>query len=123
MEHIKSWETITQTGLNIRQGWQQLADKHGLNINHWGLAALTGFTFQSENALAYKTLITQEMLAKGYLAGNSVYVCIDHTPEVVAEFLDTLDPIFALINECEEGRDVMSLLKGPVCHGGFKRLN
>jgi glutamate-1-semialdehyde 2,1-aminomutase len=28
-----------------------------------------------------------------------------------------------LIQECEEGRDVMSLLNGPVCHGGFKRLN
>ena len=123
MGRIKSWDTISQTGLNIRQGWQKLADKHGLKINHWGLAALTGFTFQSDNALAYKTLITQEMLAKGYLAGNSVYVCIDHTPEVVAGFFEALDPIFALIKECEEGRDVMSLLKGPVCHGGFKRLN
>jgi glutamate-1-semialdehyde 2,1-aminomutase len=28
-----------------------------------------------------------------------------------------------MIRECEDGRDVMSLLKGPVCHGGFKRLN
>jgi glutamate-1-semialdehyde 2,1-aminomutase len=123
MGRLKSWETITQTGLSIRQGWQQLADKHGLKIDHWGLPALTGFTFQSPNALAYKTLITQEMLAKGYLAGNSVYVCIDHTPEVVADFFTKLDPIFARIKECEEGRDVMSLLKGPVCHGGFKRLN
>lgn len=123
MERIKSWETITRTGLDIRQGWQQLADKHGLKIDHWGLPALTGFTFQSPNALAYKTLITQEMLAKGYLAGNSVYVCIDHTPEVVAEFFATLAPVFSLVKECEEGRDVMSLLKGPVCHGGFKRLN
>lgn len=123
MGRIKSWDTITQTGLGIRAGWQKLADKHGLKISHWGLAALTGFTFQSDNALAYKTLITQEMLAKGYLAGNSVYVCIDHTPEVVAGFFEALDPIFALIKECEEGRDVMSLLKGPVCHGGFKRLN
>lgn len=123
MGRIKSWDTITQTGLNIRQGWQNLADKHGLKISHWGLASLTGFTFQSDNALAYKTLITQEMLAKGYLAGNSVYVCIDHTPEVVAGFFEALDPIFGLIKECEEGRDVMSLLKGPVCHGGFKRLN
>lgn len=123
MGRIRSWDTITQTGLDIRQGWQKLADKHSLQINHWGLAALTGFTFQSNNALAYKTLITQEMLAKGYLAGNSVYVCIEHTPEVVTAFFETLDPIFALIKECEEGRDVMSLLKGPVCHGGFKRLN
>lgn len=123
MERIKSWETITQTGLNIRQGWQQLADKHALKIDHWGLPALTGFTFQSPNALAYKTLITQEMLTKGYLAGNSVYVCIDHTPEIVADFFAALDPIFVLVKECEEGRDVMKLLKGPVCHGGFKRLN
>lgn len=123
MERLKSWETITQTGLKIRQGWQNLADKHGLKISHWGLAALTGFSFQSERALAYKTLITQEMLAKGYLAGNSVYVCIEHTPEVVAGYFEALEPIFALIKECEEGRDVMALLKGPVCHAGFKRLN
>ncbi len=123
MERVKSWEAITETGLAIRQGWQQLANKHGLKINHWGLAALTGFTFESANALAYKTLITQEMLGKGYLAGNSVYVCTEHTPEVVAGFFETLDPIFGLIKECEDGRDVMSLLKGPLCHGGFKRLN
>ncbi|MBU1404738.1 MAG: aminotransferase class III-fold pyridoxal phosphate-dependent enzyme [Proteobacteria bacterium] len=123
MERVKSWDTITRTGLSIRQGWQQLADKHGLTIDHWGLPALTGFSFQSPNALAYKTLITQEMLAKGYLAGNSVYVCIEHTPQIVTGFFESLDPIFVLIKECEEGRDVMSLLKGPVCHGGFKRLN
>lgn len=123
MERVKSWDTITQTGLNIRQDWQILAGKYDLKIDHWGLPALTGFTFQSKNALAYKTLITQEMLEKGYLAGNSVYVCTEHTPEVVADFFAALEPIFALIKECEEGRDVMSLLKGPVCHGGFKRLN
>jgi glutamate-1-semialdehyde 2,1-aminomutase len=123
MERFKSWGIITETGLRIRKGWQQLADRHGLNIDHWGLPALTGFTFQSPNALAYKTLITQEMLAKGYLAGNSVYVCTEHTPEVVNDFFEALDPVFGLVKECEEGRDVMSILKGPVCHGGFKRLN
>ena len=123
MERIKSWDTITQTGMNIRQGWQKLADKQELKIDHWGLPSLTGFTFQSPNALAYKTLITQEMLTKGYLAGNSVYVCTEHTPEVVTGFFAALEPIFGLIKECEEDRDVMSLLKGPVCHGGFKRLN
>jgi glutamate-1-semialdehyde 2,1-aminomutase len=63
------------------------------------------------------------MLTKGYLAGNSVYACIEHTPEVVADFFTALDPVFAQIKECETGRDVMAMLKGPVCHGGFKRLN
>jgi len=123
MERIKSWDTITQTGLIIRQKWQALADHYGLAITHWGLPALTGFTFQSPNALAYKTLITQEMLGKGYLAGTSVYVCTEHTPEIVDSFFNTLEPVFALIKQCEEGRDVYGLLKSPVCHDGFKRLN
>lgn len=123
MERVQSWETITRTGLDIRERWQKLADKHGLSINHWGLPALTGYTFRSEQSLAYKTLITQEMLERGYLAGNSVYVCTEHTPEVVDAYFAALDPVFALISECEDGRDVMGLLKGPVCHGGFKRLN
>lgn len=123
MERLQSWNTVTEVGLGIRQRWQQLADKHELKIEHWGLPALTGYTFQSENALAYKTLITQEMLSQGYLAGNSVYVSTAHTPEIVDGYFATLDPLFKLVKECEEGRDVMGLLKGPICHGGFKRLN
>lgn len=122
MARVKSWEQITQTGLDIAVKWKALAEKHGLSITTNGLPALTGFSFNSPNALAYKTLITQEMLAKGYLAGTSVYVCTEHTPEVVANFLEALDPVFALVKECEDGRDVMGLLKGPACHEGFKRL-
>lgn len=123
MARIKSWETITNTGLDVTQRWKALAAKYDLSITTNGLAALTGFGFNSANALAYKTLITQEMLAKGYLASTSVFSCIDHTPKIVADYFEALDPVFALVKECEEGRDVMSLLKGPVCHGGFKRLN
>lgn len=123
MEREQAWTTITEAGLRIRQGWQSLADKHDLKITHWGLPALTGFSFVSPSALAYKTLITQEMLAKGYLAGNSVYTCVDHTPAVIDQFLAELDPVFGLIKQCEEGRDITQLLKGPICHAGFKRLN
>ena len=63
------------------------------------------------------------MLAQGYLAGNSVYVCIEHSADILDAFFGALDPVFGLISECEYGRDVFSMLKGPVCHGGFKRLN
>jgi glutamate-1-semialdehyde 2,1-aminomutase len=123
MERMKSWDVITQTGLHIRARWQSLAEATGLELDHWGLPALTGFTLRSPKSLEYKTLITQEMLARGYLASNSVYVCIDHTNEVVDGYFEALGPVFRMIKECEEGRDVMSLLKGPVCHGGFRRLN
>jgi glutamate-1-semialdehyde 2,1-aminomutase len=123
MEREKSWEAITNTGVNITNRWTKLAKKYELDISTWGLPALNGFSFLCENNLAYKTLITQEMLREGYLAGTNVYVCINHTPEVVANFFEVLDPVFALIKECDQGRDVMSLLNGPICHSGFNGLN
>jgi len=123
MERERSWEAITATGLQLRQSWQDLADCHGLAISHNGLPALTGFAFQSPKALEYKTLITQEMLKRGYLAATSCYLSLAHTPDVVNPYLEALDDVFALIAECEVGRPVDELLEGPVCHGGFKRLN
>jgi len=123
MEREKSWKTITKIGNNISSQWKTLADKHELNISTWGLPALSGYTFNSPNALSYKTLITQEMLKKGYLAANSVYACTEHKQELVDGYFSELDPIFAIIKECEEGLDVNTLLEGPLCHSGFKRLN
>ncbi len=123
MEREKSWKTITRIGNNISNQWQSLADKYELDISTWGLPALSGYTFNSSNALAYKTLITQEMLKKGYLAANSVYACTEHTQELVDGYFAELDPIFATIKECEEGLDVNTFLEGPLCHSGFKRLN
>jgi glutamate-1-semialdehyde 2,1-aminomutase len=120
---IRSWDTITQIGLQIRQRWQQLADKHEIKITHWGLAALTGFTFEGPQSLEYKTLMSQEMLRKGYLVGNSLYACTAHTQDIVDGYFHELDAVFELIARCQEGLDVNTLLKGPVCHGGFKRLN
>lgn len=122
MERVKSWERITATGQGIMDRWRSLAAKHGIEIAISGLPALAAFGIPGENATAYKTLIAQEMLAKGYLASTLTYVSTEHTPDVVDGYFEALDPVFALIAECKNGRDVMTLLEGPVCHAGFKRL-
>lgn len=123
MESLKSWETITSIGIEIQHRWQQLSEKYKVPIDLWGLPALAGFTIKGSHSLAYKTLITQEMLKKGFLASNCVYTSITHTPAIVNEYFVAIEPIFALIRECEDGRNVNDLLEGPVCHAGFKRLN
>ena len=123
MEREKSWDTITKIGKEISSNWKILAAKYNLEIDTWGIPALCGFTIKSTSSLAYKTLITQEMLKKNFLAANSVYVCTEHKKEIIDAYFDALDPIFKLIKECEEGRDINLLLKGPICHNGFKRLN
>ena len=123
MERVKSWETITATGKAIAARWQALGAKYGLPLTTAGVPALTSFALKLPKAQAYRTLISQGMLAKGYLAATAVYTCTAHTPEIVDGYFEALDPVFALIRECEDGRDVMSLLKGPVAHAGFTRLN
>jgi glutamate-1-semialdehyde 2,1-aminomutase len=123
MKNVKSWETISATGKSITARWQSLAREHCLTLNTSGLPALPGFSVAGPNHLAYRTLIAQEMLDKGFLAGPSVYVCTAHSPDIVERYFDALAPVFALIAQCEAGREVASLLKGPICHEGFRRLN
>jgi len=123
MERMKSWEIITSIGIEIRSRLANLANNNALNIKQWGIPALTGYNIESSNFLIYKTYITKKMLEKGFLASNSTYTCIAHTPEIIDRYFKALDPIFATIRLCEEGGGADYLLKSPVCHTGFKRLN
>jgi glutamate-1-semialdehyde 2,1-aminomutase len=123
MEREKSWDRITATGNEVRAIWTALGAEHGLQINTSGIPALSSFAFGTKSDLAYKTLITQEMLKAGWLASTQCYTSLAHTPEVLADFAQDLSVVFAQIARCEDGLDVMSLLEGPICHAGFKRLN
>ena len=123
MNKSNSWEFISEAGKSIKAGWRKLAKKHNLTISISGLDALAAFKIESKNNLKYKTFITQEMLKKGYLASNTCYSCIDHSGEIISNYLNNLDPIFKTISECEEGKNIDQLLEGPICHSGFKRLN
>jgi len=123
MQKEKSWDAITSIGYSVKERWAQLASNYGLNMSISGIPAIASFGFNSTLALEYKTLITQEMLKKGYLAGNLFFSSLAHDSHVIDGYFDALDPIFRLIQECENGRDIYSLLDGAVCHSGFKRLN
>ncbi len=123
MEREKSWNQISKIGKGIKLKWNDLALKHDIGIKISGISALPIFTFNSKNHLAYKTLITQEMLKKSFLANTTVYVCINHTENLVDEYINELDVIFSKIKECEEGKNINDLLDGDICHTGFSRLN
>ena len=52
-----------------------------------------------------------------------MYTSLAHTQEILDNYFEALDPIFADIRDFEDGKDVMKVLEGPVCQAGFKRLN
>ena len=124
MEKEKSWETITRKGDRLKSSWEELGKKYLLPIKTGGISALANFRFESENNSAYKTLISQEMLKKRFLAANCVYLSIAHTDDIIDSYLNALDEVFTLIKDCEEGhKDIQNLLESDICHNGFKRLN
>ena len=63
------------------------------------------------------------MLKKGYLAANSVYVCTEHSDEIIDEYLYNLSNVFRKIKSFIEKKKTDGMLDGEVCHDGFKRLN
>ena len=123
MERDKSWETITKTGKIISQIWKDLAKENHLDIDISGIPSLSNFSLNYPNSLAYKTLITQEMMSQGFLAGTSVYACIEHNDEIINSYSSKMRSIFQVIQECEDGRNITELLNGPTCHSKFSRLN
>ena len=124
MERVKSWEVITENGKKMQEGWKNLASLHNLKITLAGIPALSTYTFKSKEALSYKTLISQEMLKKGILASTNFYASTAHTNDEFEIYFNVLDEIFKKISKCEVGEiQIEDLIKGPICHSGFKRLN
>jgi glutamate-1-semialdehyde 2,1-aminomutase len=113
---------IDEMGKYVSLCWKQLGIKCGLPITIEGIPALTHFSFDNQNNQLIKTFITQEMLKKGYLATNSLYVCRLHTKDVVDKYIEILEPVFLKIKKGIENGNLASFLNGPICQSGFKRL-
>ena len=124
MKRIKSWETITEIGKKVEKGWKNISDLNKLDLETFGIPSLVSYNFKSENNLEYKTLITQEMLKRGFLASDRFYACISHSENHINNYLNELNDVFNVISKCEKDQiSINDLLEGPVKHSGFKRLN
>jgi glutamate-1-semialdehyde 2,1-aminomutase len=123
MSRTKSWDKITKIGENIGGLWKGLGDKYSLDMNISGLPAVQSYSFVSDDNIKYKTLVTQEMLKKGFLSTPLLFASVSHSEKIIKSYIEALDECFSLVRDCEDGKSVDSLLDGPVCHSGFKRLN
>lgn len=114
---------IKKIGKMIGDGWSLLAQKHGLNISVVGPEALITFSFNySKDNQALRTLFTQEMLKRGFLATPSVYVSYAHKEAHIKVYLKAVGEVFEIIKEALNNNQIHKLLEGPVAHSDFKRL-
>ncbi len=124
MRKTKSWEIISKTGKEMSERWKKLAREYKLKIKVSGLAAISTYSFESNDHLKYKTFVTQEMLKKGFLASTNFYASTAHNESHLSSYFNALNEVFKKISDCE--RDIVKideLLEAPVCHGGLNRLN
>ncbi len=114
----------SQIGNMIMDGWKKIGDAHGLKVSVYpAIPSLAMFTLDyGGESQAMRTLFTQEMLKRGYLASNSVYVSYAHEKKHVDRYLEAVDEVFGIVAKAQANGSVMKKLKGPVAHEGFKRL-
>jgi len=110
------------SGTAVQEGWNKLAQKHGLVIHVTGIPPLSHFAFEGEESLAMKALFIQLMLDRGFLASNLFYAMYAHADEHVEKYLEAVDETFAdIANSISEG-SVLRRLRGEASRAGFKRL-
>ena len=121
MNKYKSWEQISKIGKSIKSNWLQLSQNHNVKINIMGIDSIPNFNFPHKDNLFFKTYISQEMLKHKILAGNSIYVCIDHNKNILEKYYNILNVIFKKIKNCiDEKEKIKTLLEGPVCIAGIR---
>lgn len=114
---------LCKIGKMIGRGWKKISDGNALSIELMeDVPPLITFSFKYDNSQELKTLFTQEMLKRGYLASTSVYVSYSHTDEIIERYLENVDEVFKTISSGIEKNNVKKMLEGPVSHSGFQRL-
>lgn len=111
---------LVSTGKKVKNAWKSISLDYNLDIDISGIDPLGHFEFKYENILVLKTLFTQSMLEKGYLATNAFYASHAHNDAYLDQYYVALDDTFNLISKVINNPE--KHLKGPVCHSGFKRL-
>ncbi len=114
---------LAKVGRSVKKVWEAASAKHGVPIAVGGSDAIASFSFSGVDALALQTLFAQEMLEQGILARNLFFGTLAHTDAHVRQYAKAVDKAFAVLKKAIDTNTVHALLKGPVAHSGFARLN
>ncbi len=113
---------LIEIGNIIRSGWRAKGKRYGLKIDITGIPPMSNFSFEYENGQAVRTLFTQEMLQKGFLATNAFYASYAHEAHHTESYLKAVDETFSFITDAINKDEVEKRLRGPIAHSGFHRL-
>jgi glutamate-1-semialdehyde 2,1-aminomutase len=112
---------LLSIGKTIKDGLKEIIAAGNNPIEVIGVDSVPIIVFGGDQGQALKTLFTQEMLKRGFLASNVIYVSIAHGPDDVAAYLTAATEVLNILEDAIAG-DINEYLDGPVSHSGFQRL-
>lgn len=113
---------LERLGTKVMDGWQQLAERHGLPIEIHGRPASCSLRFLHPDSDALITLMTTRMLERGFLVASSCSLTLAHEEHHILAYLRALDSVFEELASAVEVGNVHARLAGGVKHTGFQRL-
>ena len=115
-------EYLNTLGKHFNQNFTQICLDVDISIQNIGMSPVPILAIEEKNPLIVKTVFTQEMLKKGFLASNVIYFSYAHTKEVIDSYLLEAKKVFSKIKLAQNKGNLNNLLDGPICHSGFNRL-
>ena len=122
MQRIDVPAHLAKIGGAVREGWRKLGERHRVPITVGGRPEMATFGFDHPEAAALITLLTAEMLKRGYLACGYFNPMLAHEPRHVDAFLAALDEVLGEIAKAIAAGNIRDRIGGPVKHTHFARL-
>ncbi len=121
MKRNKTHLYLRKQGKKIKSEWMKIAKETNVDIEISSLDTIPIFTFKNLNNLK-KTYFTQEMLKKGFIASNIIYVSICHNDQILKKYFKNLKIVFKKISNLKK-KQLIKQLNGRECFSPFTRLN
>jgi glutamate-1-semialdehyde 2,1-aminomutase len=122
MEKTNIQEAIEKSGALVQTHLKTLAAKENIPVKVKGFPALTTFSFDHPEGEILRTIFTQQMLYRGFLAGTSFYPTLAHNEKTIDLYKDAVAETFEILGEVIKEKTFSKWLQGEKALSGFSRL-
>lgn len=114
---------LEKIGKLAKEGLQRAAKKNNIKLEISGTLPLLHLEFlYGKNSLLVRTIFTQEMLKRGFLASGAIYASYSLKEKHITRYLRAVNEVFFIISGSIKENKINELLEGAVAQEGFRRL-
>ena len=103
IEKKKTYNILKKQGKYIKKKWQELSKKYNFDLKINEMDCICNFKFKKDHNII-KTFITKEMLKKGYLASNMIYLSIEHNKKAIDKYITALNDVFKKLSNIKKDK-------------------